>query len=279
MIAALCHYSLHRRWKAECWTLDRLMAEVKALGLARVDVHAGMLGSPEGAAASIRSALAASGLVLSGLSLSNNFSSDAPAEVRAQLDLVKRWIAVAAAVRAPVSRIFGGHLAPAQRRDPAVLARKLAQITDALGEAAREAERQGVVLALENHGGLPCTGEEQAGVIRAVRSPALKATVDVGNYLACARDALEEVRRAAPYAAYVHVKDFIRSPDPAAPGGVALKACVLGDGTVNPRACLEALRAAGYDGVVALEYEGREDEQTGVPRSLAFLNRVLKEMA
>ncbi|MBU0714019.1 MAG: sugar phosphate isomerase/epimerase [Verrucomicrobia bacterium] len=276
MKPAICHYSLHRRWKAENWTLDRLMEEVKRLGLVNIDVHAGMLGAPDGAAARIKSALAKSGLTLSGFSMSNDFSSDKPEEFRAQVDTVKRWIQVAAQVCAPVSRIFGGNLSIQHRNDPVLRKQKYRQIMDGLGEVTREAEKHNLILALENHGGLPCTGEEQVEVIRAINSPSLKATIDVGNYMNGGQEGHIGSRLAAPYAAYVHFKDFIKVDDSKLPWGWNVTACGLGEGAVNHRACLEALRDAGYNGFVALEYEGVEDEQTGVPKSVAYMKRVMQ---
>ena len=276
MKPAICHYSLNRRWKAENWTLDRLMEEVKRLGLENIDVHAGMIGAPDSAAAKIKSALAKSGLILSGLSMSNSFSSDKPEEFRAQVDTVKRWIQVAAQVRAPVSRIFGGSLSLKQRNDPAIHQQKYRQIMDGLGEVTREAEKHGLILALENHGGLPCTGEEQVEVIRSIKSPSLKATVDVGNYMNGGQEGHVGSRLAAPYAAYVHFKDFIKVDDAKSPWGWNVTPCGLGEGAVNHRACLEALRDAGYKGFVALEYEGVEDEQTGVPKSVAYMKQVMQ---
>ena len=277
MKPAICHYSLHRRWKAENWTLDRLMEEVKRLGLKYIDVHAGMLGAPDGAAAKIKSALEKSGLTLSGLSMSNSFSSDKPEEFRAQVDMVKQWIQVAARVRAPVSRIFGGHLSIEHRNDPVIRKQKYRQIMDGLGEVTREAEKHSLIMALENHGGLPCMGEEQVEVIRDINSPSLKATVDVGNYMNGGQEGHIGSRLAAPYAAYVHFKDFVKVADSKLPWGWNIKACVLGEGAVNHRACLEALRDAGYNGFVALEYEGVEEEQTGVPKSVAYMKRVMQE--
>jgi sugar phosphate isomerase/epimerase len=276
MKSAICHYSLHRRWKAENWTLDRLMEEVKQLGLRNIDVHAGMLGASGGAAAKITLALTKSGLNLSGLSMSNNFSSDKPEEFRVQVDMVKQWIQVAAQVRAPVSRIFGGNLSLQHRNNPVIRKQKYRQIMDGLGEVTREAEKHGLVLALENHSGLPCTGEEQVEVIRAINSSSLKATVDVGNYMNGGQEGHIGSRLAAPYAAYVHFKDFAKVDDPKMPWGWNVKPCGLGEGAVNHRACLEALRDAGYNGFVALEYEGVEDEQTGVPKSVAYMKQVMQ---
>ena len=276
MQTAVCHYSLNRRAKAENWTLKRLVQEVQMLGADGVDFHTSILGSPAGGIEAIRTALSGSAVKLAGLSMGNNFSSDKPEEFRAQVDKVKQWIAVAAAVQAPVSRIFGGSMALAQRDDPAVKQQKTQRVLDGLGEVVREAEKYGLVLALENHGHLPCTGEEQVAMIQAIHSPCLKATIDVGNYLSGGQEGHVGTRLAAPYCAYVHFKDFKKIPDAASPLGWKLEGCVVGAGVVNHRACLEALRDAGYNGFVALEYEGREDEATGVVKSLEFMKKVMQ---
>lgn len=277
MQTAICHYSFGRRFRAEKWSLTRLVQEVQALDVPGVDFHAKLIGPLEAAGAAIRAALSGSRVRLAGLSMGNNFSSDKPEEVRAQVENVKSWIKVAAEVKAPVARIFGGSLPLQQRADPEIKKRKTQQVIDCLGEVTRAAEKVGLVLALENHGHLPCTGEEQVAMIRAVNSSCLKATIDVGNYMSCGQEGPIGTRLAASYCAYVHFKDFQKIPDPAFPWGWKIEGCGLGEGTVDHRACLEALREAGYNGSVALEYEGKEDEVTGVPKSIAYLKKIMQD--
>lgn len=277
MQMAICHYSFHRRWKEEGWTPDRLAQEVEALGIAGADFHAGLLGCPDEAPELINNALSKHGLTIGSMSLSNDFNQEAAAAFREQTDTVKRWLQVAADVRAPVSRIFGGHMNRAEaRRDPTVRERATHRILEGLGEVAREAEKLGVILAVENHGGLPGTGEEQVEIIGKINSAALKATIDVGNYMSSGQEAHEGTRIAAPHAAYVHFKDFKRIPGDGNPWGWKLEPCVVGEGDVDLVACLQALRDAGYDGVIALEYEGREDERTGVPKSVANVRAAMQ---
>ena len=277
MRTAICHYSFHRRWQAEQWTADRLCEETRALGIEGIDFHAGMIGKSEDAPGLIESAVAKHGLTLSGLSLSNDFNKKDPDEFRAEVEKVKEWIRVSAAVKAPVSRIFGGHLTKEVRFDPAARAAGLQRILAALREVAREAETLDVVLALENHGGLPCTAEEQVEVIQAVNSPALKATIDVGNYMQGGQEAHAATRVAAPHCGYVHFKDFRKVPSDRLPWGWDIEASVLGEGDVDHRACLEALRDAGYNGFVALEYEAKDtDEKVGVPKSIEFMKQVME---
>jgi len=275
MRKAICHYSFHRRWGKEKWTPDRLAAEVAALGVEGIDFHAGLLGDPSNAAGLIARAVDDHGLVLSGLSLSNNFNQDDPDAFRQQIETVVTWMQVAAEAGAPVSRIFGGSLSRERRTDPAARAGRRGRILEGLGAVVREAENLGLLLALENHGGLPCTGEEQADIIEAIGSPNLRATIDVGNYMQGGQEGHEGTRVAAAHAAYVHFKDFRKVPDEGTPWGWTVEACTVGDGDVDHRACVEVLSKAGYDGFIALEYEGTEDERTGVPRSVDFLNEVI----
>jgi sugar phosphate isomerase/epimerase len=145
----------------------------------------------------------------------------------------------------------------------------MARVREALGELVAVAAEKNVILALENHGGLPCTGEEQVAVIEAVNSPFLRATVDVGNYRGCPQEPVDGTAVASKHCAYVHLKDSLRLPD----GG--FKSAVLGEGDVDIPGCMRILRDSGYDGFVALEYEAEEDEIPGVEKSVAYMKKII----
>ena len=78
MKTAICHYSYHRTWKAEKWSCLKLAETIKSLGADGIDFHARLLGTREGKIEEINQALKATGLILSGLSLSNNFNMEDP---------------------------------------------------------------------------------------------------------------------------------------------------------------------------------------------------------
>ena len=253
----------------------RLAEEVKKLDIEGVDFHAGLMGTTEGAADKIKEALAATGLELSGISLSDNFNQDDPAELEKQVQTVKDWLAVAAEVGAPVSRIFGGHVG--DRSDEAEVKRIGEIIFGALEDVTKEAEKLGIVLALENHGGYPATGEEQVEVIERVGSDNLRATIDVGNYMSVGQEGHVGSEIAAKYTSYIHFKDFIKKDDPEKPWGWGIQSCIVGDGDVDHKACLKAIADTGYDGFVAIEYEGPNDEYEGVAKSVEFTKEVMKD--
>ncbi len=275
MKQAICHYSFHRRHAAEKWTPERLAREIAALGVEGIDYHARLLGSTEGTAELIQAAVAQHGLTLSGLSFSTNFNRASQADWDKEVASANRWVAFAAGLKAPVSRIFGGSLSADDRKDEAARAAAWQRMIDGVAAVTKEAEKFGLVLALENHGGLPCTAQEQIDAIQAVNSPCLRATIDFGNYMAGGEEGHEATVKVAPYCAYVHVKDYRKTPDPSKPWGWGIQACTVGEGDVDLAACIAALRQAGYSGFVALEYEGSEDETTGVPRSVAAMRKAL----
>ncbi|MFC1479248.1 sugar phosphate isomerase/epimerase family protein, partial [Planctomycetota bacterium] len=179
-----------------------------------------------------------------------------------------KWIQAASQTGAQVSRIFGGHIG--DRNDESALSSALEKVLFAMKELASAAEDHKVILAVENHGGVPGLGEEQVKIIEEVNSPFLRATVDVGNYMSCGQDPVEGSSLAAPYCAYVHFKDMKKSSQ-------GLESCVVGEGDVDHAGCLEVLNKAGYNGYVALEYEGSEDEREGVRKSVAFMHEVMSE--
>lgn len=270
MRTAICHYSLHRTYVEKGWTVLQLARYVRQQGVDAIDFHVRFLGSPDEAPGSILEALRETGLALSGLSLSTNFNRSDPADLAKEIETAKQWLRVAGAVGAPASRVFGGHVQ--NRQDPTERRAGMGRVIDSLRALEPVARAQGVVLALENHGGLPCTGAEQAEVLAALDSPFCRATLDLGNYMQCPEDPLAGVRAALPYCAYVHVKDFKRLADG------SLQRATIGDGDVDLAGCLRAIRDSGFDGFVALEYEGEEDELTGVPRSIAHMKKALASL-
>ncbi|MBU0478584.1 sugar phosphate isomerase/epimerase [bacterium] len=269
MKKSLCHYSYHRRIKEEEWNLERFVIEAEKLEIEGIDFHVAYLPEYKEAVKQINALMSKTTLELSGLSMSNSFNKEED-EFNDQVEKVKRWLDVAGDVGAPVSRIFGGSIS--DRSNTEELKKALDKVIKGIELVLPSAEKNNVILALENHGGLPCTGEEQVEVIKKMNSPFLKATIDVGNYMQCGQTGDEGTKIAAPYCKYVHFKDFKK--DPTHKRG--LRPTVIGKGDVDHAKCLQHIKNAGFDGFVALEYEGEEDETTGVPASVKFMKSVMK---
>lgn len=128
-------------------------------------------------------------------------------------------------------------------------------VIEAYQKLAVEAEKRGVIMGLENHWGLGRTPEGVKRVVDAVNSPWLKVTLDTGNFL---EDPYDRLKQLAPETVLLQAKTYH--------GGGVWYTLELD----YPRIA-GIMRDAGYTGYVSLEYEGREDPLTAIPKSLATL--------
>jgi len=119
------------------------------------------------------------------------------------------------------------------------------------------AEKCGVVLGLENHWGLARTPRGVLKIIQAINSPWLKVTLDTGNFLEEPYDKLEQL---APHAIFMHAKTYFG-------GGVWYTL------DLDYTRIARIMRKHNYQGYISLEFEGRENPQTAIPKSLALLRK------
>jgi sugar phosphate isomerase/epimerase len=133
----------------------------------------------------------------------------------------------------------------------------LGWVIDGLGKCLKTAERCGVTMGLENHWGLGRTPEGVLRVVNALKSPWLQVTLDTGNFLDNPYDKLEKL---APKAALVQAKTYY--------GGGLWYTLDLDYDRIA--ALLHKHRYRGY---ISLEFEGKEDPKTAVPKSLALLRK------
>jgi sugar phosphate isomerase/epimerase len=130
-------------------------------------------------------------------------------------------------------------------------------VIDSFAQCLKSAEKCGVTMGLENHWGLGRTPEGVLRVVEALNSPWLQVTLDTGNFLEDPYDRLEML---APMTALVQTKTYYG-------GGLWYTL----DLDYDRIAAL--LRKHNYRGYLSLEFEGREDPKTGVPKSLALLRK------
>ena len=118
-----------------------------------------------------------------------------------------------------------------------------------------KAEQCGVLLGLENHWGLGRTPEGVLRIVEAIDSPWLKVTLDTGNFL---EDPYDKLEMLAPHTVLMQAKTYY--------GGGTWYTLDLD----YPRIA-EIMRRHNYAGYISLEFEGKESEQTAIPKSLELL--------
>ena len=195
------------------------------------------------------------GLDVSGTSVGNNFCVPEGPEREKQLKLVRTWVDNAAAMDAPVIRIFAGTV-PKGESEAKAVARAVEGIKASLPYAAEK----GVTLALENHGGITATPAQILALVRAVDAPNFGVNLDTGNFHGV--DPYAELAELAPYAVNVQVKTEITR-----------KGKKQEDADLSR--VVDILREAKYSGYVVLEYEAAADPLVAIPGHIKTLRKLI----
>jgi sugar phosphate isomerase/epimerase len=195
------------------------------------------------------------GLDVSGTSVGNRFTVPPGEERNAQLAAVKNWINRAAEMGAPCMRVFAGGAPKGTTEEQA-----MKWVVECLEECAPLAEQRGVILALENHGGVTATAANTVSMVKAIKSDWVGINLDTGNF--GTDDPYADIAVAAPFAVTTHVKTAVR------PKGKQAEALDL-------KRISSILGQIGYRGYLTLEYEASEDPKTGVPRFIRQLKDII----
>ncbi len=135
---------------------------------------------------------------------------------------------------------------------------------EGLSACLEHAQKQGVMLLLENHWGLTTTADGMIRILETINSPWLRAILDTGNFYYDG-DMYTAMEKLAPYVALAHAKTY--------PGGGTVFTIDLD----YPR-ILRILKNAGFKGYLSIEMEGNEEADTAVPKSIAMLNTAWKQV-
>jgi sugar phosphate isomerase/epimerase len=195
------------------------------------------------------------GLDISGTAIRNDFCVAPGPKREKELADVRGWIDRAADLNAPVIRVFGGTVPKGDSEDAAA-----ERVIEGLKAVLPYAVEKGVVLALENHGGITATPAQLLRLVRGVDSPNFGVNLDTGNFRS--GDPYADLAQLAPYAVNVQVKtDVVRNGQTKEDADLAR--------------VVQVLRDAKYSGYVVLEYEGAEDPLTAIPKHIKTLRSLI----
>ncbi|MGL4554408.1 MAG: sugar phosphate isomerase/epimerase family protein [Gemmataceae bacterium] len=210
------------------------------------------------------------GVALMGFSTHQGFLSPDPAVRQKNVDLTIKQLELAYAMGIPTMRVNTGTWGTRKSFDDLMAHRGMeepakghtdddgfAWVTESFEKTLKTAEKLGVTMGLENHWGLGRTPEGVLRVVDAVKSPWLRVTLDTGNFL---EDPYDRLAKLAPKTVLLQAKTYH--------GGGTWYTLDLDYGRIAG-----IMQKAGYKGWVSLEFEGKEDPKTAVPKSLAMLRK------
>lgn len=263
-------------------SVETVIEKAADLGVAGVDVLHRQMDIPEkepltaehrAYLAKLKRLAFRNGIELVCLSIHQNFVQKDPAERQKQIDHTHKCLEIAYELGIPCIRLNSGRWNTIKDFDDLMKARGIEPIQtgcteddgfnwciECIEKCIPKAEQCGVVMALENHWGLSRTPEGQLRLINAVPSPWLGALMDTGNFM---EDPYDKLKLIAPKTVYVQAKTYY--------GGGEWYTLDL-----DYERIAQILSGAGYTGFICLEFEGKENPDVAVPRSLGVLRRALQ---
>ncbi|MBY0524564.1 MAG: sugar phosphate isomerase/epimerase [Gemmataceae bacterium] len=195
------------------------------------------------------------GLDISGTAVGNSFTSPDAAKLKDQIASVKKWTEHSSLLGAKTMRIFAGNK---DANDSEEKARE--RCVAAIQECCDHAAKFGVILALENHGGIVEGIDQMLAVVKAVKHDWFGVNWDSGNFHS--DDPYADLAKLAPYAVTAQIKTEIkRKGKPAEEADLKRK--------------IDMLKAVNYRGYVALEYEAAEEPKTAIPRYVETMKKLI----
>ena len=148
---------------------------------------------------------------------------------RIEEEALRRWIAQAAGLGAPVLRVIvSGILGGNRRQMQGGWRAHLERARDALRAVRPLAEEHNVVIAVENHQDI--ASDELRWLCEEVGGDHIGVTLDTGSTLALAEDPIAYTLRVRDYVKNVHIKDYKIYLSPT---GYRLATCAIGQGVID----------------------------------------------
>lgn len=175
----------------------------------------------------------------------------------AQFENIRKWVDVTDRIGASHMRVFGGPIPKDTTEQQAI-----SWAAEVLKRGAEYAGGRGIILGVEDDGGLTTTAEPTVAIVKQTASPWVGINVDSGNL---PRNGYAQFEMMLPYTTSVHLKSQIAGEE----------------GKKEPAdwdRLLRMLGRAGYKGHVGLEYEAA-DAEAEVPRLAAELRSAVRKIS
>jgi sugar phosphate isomerase/epimerase len=255
--AGLVAYSFRTQLEAKTMTYEALIRYVSELGLDGLDTTVYWFpDTSDQFLATLRRTAYKNAVSLYSIATRVRLCQPTPELQRAEVESAKQWIDVAVKVGATHVRVFGGKIPKDASEQQAI-----AWAVEVAKRAGEYAGTRGVVLGIEDDGGLTTTAEPTVAIVKQTDSPYVGINLDTGNF---PRNSYAQVALCLPYAVSTHVKRNVKSPD----------------GKAEPAdwdRLADMFVKAGYKGYLSLEYEEKDTAETAVPPLAAELLRVVRK--
>lgn len=249
LMVGCCAYSFRKYLEPKKMTMEDFIRKGVELRCQGVDMTGYWWKSREPEyIASLRHLAFKCGMPFSGAACGSSMVQ-ADAAKRAQvLDDIKKWVDATELLGGPHLRIFAGRLPSG-----ATVANGLDWCVEIMKPACDYAGKKGITLGVENHDGITQRADACLALMHRVDSPYGGINLDISNFVASSDDdQYRQIESCIPVATHTHIRD------------------TFGDShrPIDLDRVWQLFAKGGFKGYMSVEYEGEEDEMTGVPKLL-----------
>jgi len=260
-------------FKEKKFPIEKVIDEAAKTGVEGIDIlHVQMESEENKYIQELKRRAYLNGITFTCLSIHQSFVSPDKEILKKEIEHTRKCIELAAKMGIPCLRLNSGRWNTIKSFDDLMKNRGVEPILpgyteddgfkwciDSIQQCLPAAEEYGVLLALENHWGLCSTPEGQLRIKKAIDSPWLGILMDTGNFLENPYSKLEMI---APYTSFVQAKTYY--------GGGEWYSLDL-----DYKRIISILQKVNYQGYISLEFEGKEDAATAVPKSIEMLRKAM----
>jgi len=249
----LVAYSFRKPLAAKTMSYEALIRYVSELGLDGLDTTVYWFpDTSDPFLATLRRTAYKNAVNLYSIAVRIRLAQPTPELQRAEFESFKKWVEVAEKLGSTHIRVFGGAIPKG-----ATEAQAIAWAVEVLKRCADYSGSRGILIGVEDDGGLTTTAEPTVEIVRKTDSPWAGINLDTGNF---PKDGYSQVAMCIPYATSVHFKERIANEN-----GTKEK--------VDWDRLIGMFASAGYKGYLSLEYENADDAEAEVPKLAAELRR------
>ncbi len=246
LLPGCCAYSFHDYLSKAKMTYPEFFDKVVEMGSVGADMTVYWFKSTDPAyLTNLRHLAFKHGIPFSGAACGSSMVQASAAKRGQVLADIKKWVDVTDLLGASHLRIFAGPLSPG-----ATVKQGTDWVVETMKPACDYAGKKGITLGVEDHEGVTQHADVCLEIMHRVDSPFAGINLDITNFkITPSEDAYAQIKACLPYATHSHIRDH------------------FADGTpVDMDRVWRLFAEAGYKGYMSAEYEGKEDEMTGVPK-------------
>jgi sugar phosphate isomerase/epimerase len=198
------------------------------------------------------------GLEITGTGIRNDYTNPDPEKRKADVQMIKQWIEVAAKLGAPVIRVFSGVIRPKEYTWNQIATWMVKDIR----ECVEYGQKHGVIVAIQNHNDFIQTADDVIKIMKMVNMEWFGLILDVGSYHQ--GDPYTQIAQTVQYAVNWQVKENIFVD------GVEVK--------TDLKRLFKIIKESGYRGSLPIETLGKGDSKEKVSKFLKEVQQALKEV-